>query len=105
MVRKSDSCRRYPSRRPANRAASRRVRDGHFRCRGSDKFKPGLDQAGPGLQNPGAGHLPPFSNSYEGINPLTPEEIPVIFRVIQAYESAATQYSDWNVLCGTRALD
>ena len=44
MVRKSDSCRRYPSRRPANRAASRRVRNGHFRCRGSDKFKPGLDR-------------------------------------------------------------
>src|SRR6516225_2965667 len=41
-VRKTGSCRRYPSRRPANRAASRRVISGHFRCRGSDKFKLGL---------------------------------------------------------------
>jgi len=29
----------YPSRRPAPRAASRTVKSGHFRCRGSDKFK------------------------------------------------------------------
>ena len=35
----------YPSRRPANRAASRRVISGHFRYRESDKFKLGLDRA------------------------------------------------------------
>jgi len=51
-VRKTGSCRRYPSRRPANRAASRRVISGHFRCRGSDKFKLGLVHACAGLNTP-----------------------------------------------------
>jgi hypothetical protein len=41
-VGQTGSGRRYPSRRPAHRAASRTVQDGSLPLRGSDKFKLGL---------------------------------------------------------------